>query len=49
MSLKEKIILEIQNKGPITVERYMELCLYDTQFGYYTSKILPDVTTYLYI
>ena len=39
MSLKEKIILEIQNKGPMTVERYMELCLYDTHFGYYTSKI----------
>ena len=39
MSLKEKIISEIQVEGPITIERYMDICLNDNDFGYYSSKV----------
>ena len=38
MSLKEKIFSEITEKGPITVERYMSLCLYEKHIGYYSSS-----------
>jgi SAM-dependent MidA family methyltransferase len=34
--LFEKIKNEIANCGPIAFSRYMELCLYDAEFGYYT-------------
>ena len=50
MSLKNSIIAEINKSGPITISRFMEHCLYDKQFGYYTSKartigILGDFIT----
>lgn len=32
------IASEIQNYGPISIERYMELCLYHPQYGYYKTK-----------
>ena len=38
MSPREKIFSEIYSKGPITVERYMDLCLYDKEVGYYSSS-----------
>ena len=38
MSLKNRIALEINKSGPITISRFMEHCLYDKQFGYYKSK-----------
>jgi len=34
--LKEKIEEEIREQGPIPFSRYMELCLYDPDFGYYS-------------
>ena len=37
-NLKEKIIDLISKDGPIGLDRYMELCLYDRDFGYYTTK-----------
>jgi len=36
--LKEKIVKEIRKKGFITFDRFVELCLYDEEFGYYTKK-----------
>lgn len=35
--LENKIILEINQKGPITFERFMEIALYDKEHGYYGS------------
>ncbi len=35
MTLREKIGSEILASGPIPFSRYMELCLYDPEFGYY--------------
>jgi SAM-dependent MidA family methyltransferase len=35
-ALREKIEQEIRQLGPIPFSRYMELCLYDEDFGYYT-------------
>lgn len=35
MSLRSKIELEIEARGPIPFSRYMELCLYDPELGYY--------------
>ncbi len=34
-SLREKIAQEIRTRGPIAFSRYMELCLYDPELGYY--------------
>ena len=34
-SLRHKIEHEIRERGPIPFSRYMELCLYDLEFGYY--------------
>jgi len=34
--LREKIEQEIRARGPIPFSRYMELCLYDEEFGYYS-------------
>ena len=34
-SLRQKIEQEIRERGPIPFSRYMELCLYDPEFGYY--------------
>lgn len=36
--LKQKIIEKIKKEGPITFEKFMEMALYDTEYGYYTSK-----------
>lgn len=36
MSLREKIEQEIRERGPIPFSRYMELCLYDPELGYYS-------------
>ena len=35
--LRQKIEQEIRARGPISFSRYMELCLYDEDLGYYTS------------
>jgi SAM-dependent MidA family methyltransferase len=36
--LREKIEREIRERGPIQFSRYMELCLYDPDFGYYSRS-----------
>jgi SAM-dependent MidA family methyltransferase len=36
--LREKIEREIRERGPIPFSRYMELCLYDDEFGYYSRN-----------
>ncbi len=40
-ALFEIIRLEIGKNGPITFSRFMELCLYHPQHGYYRKKSLP--------
>lgn len=37
-ALREKIEQEIREQGPIPLSRYMELCLYDPELGYYSSN-----------
>ena len=37
-ALREKIEQEIAERGPIRFSRYMELCLYDGEFGYYSRN-----------
>jgi SAM-dependent MidA family methyltransferase len=37
MSLRDIIIKEIREKGPISFRDYMEMCLYHPCYGYYTS------------
>ena len=36
MTLRQKIEQEIREAGPIPFSRYMELCLYDPELGYYS-------------
>ncbi len=36
--LREKIEQEIRERGPIPFSRYMELCLYDPEHGYYSRN-----------
>jgi SAM-dependent MidA family methyltransferase len=36
--LREKIEQEIRDRGPIRFSRYMELCLYDSELGYYAKN-----------
>jgi SAM-dependent MidA family methyltransferase len=36
VNLRQKIEQEIRECGPIPFSRYMELCLYDPEFGYYS-------------
>ena len=36
MNLRQKIEREIGERGPIPFSRYMELCLYDPELGYYS-------------
>ena len=36
--LKEKIKSKIKQNGPISVSDYMSMCLYDHEYGYYTTK-----------
>lgn len=38
MSLREKIEQEIRERGPIPFSRYMEMCLYDPELGYYSRN-----------
>ncbi len=38
MSLREKIVQEIRASGPIPFSRYMEMCLYDPEQGYYSRN-----------
>ncbi|HEY1925876.1 MAG TPA: SAM-dependent methyltransferase [Caulobacteraceae bacterium] len=38
MSLRDRIAGEIRRSGPITVERYMDLCLNEPQAGYYATR-----------
>ncbi len=38
MSLREKIVNKIRQRGPIPFSRYMELCLYDPELGYYSKN-----------
>ncbi len=37
-SLREKIEAEIRERGAIPFSRYMELCLYDSELGYYSRN-----------
>jgi SAM-dependent MidA family methyltransferase len=37
-SLREKIEQEVRERGPIPFSRYMEICLYDPELGYYTRS-----------
>ncbi len=39
MTLREKIEQEIRGRGPIPFSRYMELCLYDPERGYYSRDV----------
>jgi SAM-dependent MidA family methyltransferase len=36
--LRQKIEQEVRQRGPIPFSRYMELCLYDPEFGYYSRN-----------
>jgi len=36
VTLRQKIQQEIHDRGPIPFSRYMEMCLYDPEFGYYS-------------
>jgi SAM-dependent MidA family methyltransferase len=36
--LERKIIQKIGEDGPITFEKFMDMALYDAEFGYYTSR-----------
>ncbi len=36
--LREKIVREIRERGPIPFSRYMELCLFDPELGYYSRN-----------
>jgi len=38
VTLRETIITEIRAHGPIPFSRYMELCLYDPELGYYSRN-----------
>ena len=38
MTLREKIEQEIRDCGPLPFSRYMELCLYDSELGYYVKN-----------
>src|ERR1700675_3945209 len=38
VTLRQKIEQEIREHGPISFSRYMELCLYDPEHGYYSRN-----------
>ncbi len=38
MTLRERIEEEIRKRGPIPFSRYMEMCLYAPELGYYTRR-----------
>ena len=37
-NLRLKMIKEIKEKGPMSMARFMHLCLADPEYGYYTTK-----------
>jgi SAM-dependent MidA family methyltransferase len=39
VTLREKIQQEINERGPILFSRYMEMCLYDPELGYYSRDV----------
>lgn len=39
MTLREKIVQEIREHGPMPFSRYMEMCLYDPELGYYSRNV----------
>ncbi|MGB7585782.1 MAG: SAM-dependent methyltransferase, partial [Terriglobales bacterium] len=39
MKLRERITQEIRASGPIPFSRYMEICLYDPEQGYYSRNL----------
>jgi SAM-dependent MidA family methyltransferase len=39
VTLREKIQQEINERGPIPFSRYMEMCLYDPELGYYSRDV----------
>ena len=39
MSLRERIVEEIRERGPIPFSRYMEMCLYDPELGFYSRNV----------
>jgi SAM-dependent MidA family methyltransferase len=39
VSLRQKIVQEIRERGPIPFSRYMEMCLYDPESGYYSRNV----------
>jgi SAM-dependent MidA family methyltransferase len=38
VTLREKIVEEIRERGPVPFSRYMEMCLYDPDLGYYSRN-----------
>jgi SAM-dependent MidA family methyltransferase len=38
-TLRQKIEEEIRERGPVPFSRYMELCLYDPELGYYSRNV----------
>ncbi|MET0272917.1 MAG: SAM-dependent methyltransferase [Phenylobacterium sp.] len=38
MSLRDRLVAEIAQGGPISVARYMTACLHDPEFGYYATR-----------
>jgi SAM-dependent MidA family methyltransferase len=38
-TLRQKIEQEIRERGPIPFSRYMEMCLYDPELGYYSRNV----------
>lgn len=41
MSIRNLIVSEINQNGPITIARFMNHCLYNKNFGYYATKSQP--------
>jgi SAM-dependent MidA family methyltransferase len=39
VSLREKIVQQIRASGPMPFSRYMEICLYDPDQGYYSRRV----------
>jgi SAM-dependent MidA family methyltransferase len=39
VTLREKIVREIREHGPIPFSRYMDLCLYDPELGFYSRPV----------
>ncbi len=44
--LIQKIIEEISLKGPLTFARFMELALYDEQYGYYMTPMVGEAVSF---